>query len=54
MKYFINLINKPIILEVSDKNMVAINLYKKLGFKKIGFRENYYADSNAIIMKLVI
>ena len=43
--------NKPIILEVSDKNKNAINLYEKLNFKNIAIRKNYYKDSDAIIMK---
>lgn len=53
MNHFINTINKSIILEVSDINKNALKLYKDLGFIQIGFRENYYSDSNAIIMKLV-
>lgn len=53
MNYFINSISKSIILEVSDKNINALSLYKDLGFIQIGFREKYYGNSNAIIMKLV-
>lgn len=33
---------KQIWLEVSTKNLVAINLYKKFGFKAMGLRKNYY------------
>ena len=39
-------------LEVSEKNVVAIKLYKKFGFKVVSIRKNYYPDSsNAIVMK---
>lgn len=39
----INLKVSKIWLEVSTKNIPAINLYQKFGFEKIRFRENYYA-----------
>lgn len=29
-------------LEVSSANNIAINLYEKLGFKKVGIRKRYY------------
>ena len=39
-------------LEVSEKNVAAIKLYKKFGFKVVSIRKNYYPDSsNAIVMK---
>ena len=42
-------------LEVSEKNIPAINLYKKFNFKEIGNRKNYYGvDNNAVIMTLYI
>ena len=42
---------RKILLEVSEKNEVAINLYKKNGFKIISRRKNYYLDgSDAIVM----
>ena len=42
---------RKILLEVSEKNDVAINLYKKNGFKMISRRKNYYLDgSDAIVM----
>lgn len=45
-------INK-IMLEVSDINTPAINLYKSVGFKQIYIREKYYEDnSNALIFSL--
>lgn len=39
-----------ILLEVDETNIVAINLYKKFDFKKIGNRKNYYKNNNAILM----
>ena len=39
-----------ITLEVNEENSVAIHLYEKFGFKKIGIRKNYYNNKNAIIM----
>ena len=42
---------RKILLEVSEKNKVAINLYTKNGFKMISRRKNYYLDgSDAIVM----
>ncbi|WP_236786027.1 ribosomal protein S18-alanine N-acetyltransferase [Anaerococcus ihuae] len=38
-----NLKVSKIWLEVSTKNIPAINLYQKFGFEKIRLRENYYA-----------
>ena len=38
-------------LEVNEKNIPAINLYKNLGFKQVGLRKKYYnGTDNAIIM----
>ena len=38
-------------LEVKESNEIAIHLYEKNKFKKIGTRKNYYAENeNAIIM----
>ena len=34
--------DKEIYLEVSTKNIAAINLYRKFDFKIIGIRKNYY------------
>ena len=39
-----------ITLEVSNKNIPAINLYEKLGFKKVAVRKDYYKDSDGILM----
>ncbi len=44
---------KKLLLEVSDKNSIAKRVYRKIGFKPIGVRKNYYPDgSNAILMEL--
>ena len=53
MKYIIifckeknmNIIN----LEVSSKNLTAIQLYKSFGFKEVGVRKNYYKDCDALL-----
>ena len=42
---------KPIMLEVNIKNLPAISLYKKMGFKQISLRKNYYNTDDAIIMR---
>lgn len=41
-------INK-INLEVNSANTVAINLYKKFGFKEVGLRKNYYKDNDGLL-----
>lgn len=43
------------VLEVRDRNKAAIEFYKGLGFKEVGLRKGYYADTgeNAILMELV-
>ena len=52
LKYIIdNNKDYKIMLEVNEINTPAINLYKKLGFKKISERENYYKDKTALIME---
>ena len=41
-----------ITLEVNEKNIVAIKLYEKFGFKQIGLRKKYYNNiDNAILMQ---
>lgn len=37
-------------LEVNEKNIAAISLYKKFNFKEIGIRKKYYNNNNAILM----
>lgn len=45
-----NLEFKKMFLEVSSNNLIAIKLYKKLNFKQIAIRKQYYNDkSNALI-----
>ncbi|MDU3153939.1 MAG: GNAT family N-acetyltransferase, partial [Anaerococcus hydrogenalis] len=47
-----NLKISKIWLEVSTKNIPAINLYEKFGFEKIRLRKNYYSltHEDAFIM----
>ena len=45
---------KTIFLEVNEQNAPAINLYKKLNFKQIGIRKNYYGNNNGILMSLIL
>ena len=46
-------INSSAFLEVKEGNLLAINLYKKLGFNVINLRKNYYKDRRtALIMHL--
>ena len=43
-----------ITLEVNEKNIPAIKLYEKYGFKQVGLRRKYYNnEDNAILMDLV-
>jgi len=42
---------KNIILEVDEKNIAAISLYLKNGFKVYGRRKKYYGLSDALLMK---
>ena len=41
-------------LEVASNNEVAINLYKKFGFKQVGIRPNYYNGTDALLLTLEI
>ena len=39
-------------LEVSDKNLDAVNFYRSFGFETIGIRKRYYKDgSNALLQE---
>lgn len=49
--YLLSEIDKPIILEVKESNIAAINLYKKFNFFEISRRERYYGNEDAIIME---
>ena len=39
-------------LEVASNNTVAINLYKKFGFKQVGMRPKYYNRKEALLYTL--
>ena len=43
--------NESITLEVSEKNIGALSLYKKCGFKEVSIRKKYYKDADALILK---
>ena len=46
---------KTIFLEVGEKNIPAIALYKKLGFEKYNIREKYYKNGeSAVLMKKIL
>ena len=40
-----------ITLEVRVSNVVAINLYKKFGFREVALRKYYYGDEDGILME---
>ena len=40
-----------ITLEVRVSNIVAINLYKKFGFREVAIRKYYYGDEDGILME---
>ena len=43
---------EKILLEVSEKNLEALNFYHSFGFETIGIRKNYYKDgSNALLQE---
>jgi ribosomal-protein-alanine acetyltransferase len=41
-------------LEVREDNAAAINLYQKLGYKKIGKLEKYYSDAHGLYLKKIL
>ena len=43
--------SKKIFLEVASRNLPAIKLYEKNGFKQISVRKGYYGDDDALIMQ---
>lgn len=47
-----------VLLEVRTSNLAAINLYKSLGFLKVGVRKNYYKTKqgreDAVLMNYII
>ena len=38
-------------LEAREDNVAALNLYQKLGYRKIGNLENYYKDAHGILFE---
>jgi len=38
-------------LEVRENNFVALSLYQKLGYKKVGRLENYYGNAHGIRLR---
>jgi ribosomal-protein-alanine acetyltransferase len=38
-------------LEVREDNIAAINLYQKLGYKKVGKLEEYYKDAHGLYLR---
>ena len=51
MNYYKDKKNR-LMLEVRSKNIPAVSLYEKLGFKCIYVRKNYYKDDDALIMEV--
>ncbi len=58
LKELINIAKKGnkenITLEVSSLNDVAINLYKKVGFKQVAIRKGYYKGIDGYLMELIL
>ena len=58
LEFITNLARKEmcynITLEVKADNEIAINLYKKYGFKKIATRTLYYEDQDGLLMELIL
>lgn len=55
MAYLVSIaIEKRVInitLEVRQSNIIAINLYKKYGFREVALRHNYYDGEDGILME---
>ncbi|MDL2287519.1 ribosomal protein S18-alanine N-acetyltransferase [Eubacteriales bacterium OttesenSCG-928-G02] len=45
---------KTVTLEVAENNTAAVALYRKHGFVRVGIRNNYYKNQNAILMTKTI
>jgi len=43
---------KVMFLEVAANNLAAQNLYRKMKFAQVGLRKGYYADADALVMRL--
>ncbi len=42
---------KRVFLEVRSKNLPAVSLYQKTGFRQIAVRKGYYGDDDAAVME---
>lgn len=51
LKYFLELIQKDITLEVRENNQYAIKLYEKNGFQRKAIRKGYYQGIDGILME---
>lgn len=45
---------KRLFLLVNSTNSAAINLYESIGFCRVGLRQKYYGDGDAIVMRLAL
>jgi ribosomal-protein-alanine N-acetyltransferase len=41
-------------LEVREGNVAALNLYQKLGYKKVGTLEKYYGNAHGLYLKKIL
>lgn len=53
-KIFIGKGVKTCYLEAREDNVAALNLYRKLGYKKVGNLKNYYKNAHGILFKKVL
>ncbi|MDR3071515.1 MAG: ribosomal protein S18-alanine N-acetyltransferase [Endomicrobium sp.] len=44
---------KFVFLEVRKTNIVALSLYKSLGFEEVGIRKKYYKGEDALLLRLI-
>ncbi|MCI8547713.1 MAG: GNAT family N-acetyltransferase [Bacilli bacterium] len=51
LKQYLEITKCPSTLEVNIKNLPAIGLYKKYGYKKVAIREKYYNGVDGILME---
>jgi len=51
MKYFTEMVDKNITLEVKEDNLAAIKLYENFGFEKKATRKGYYQGIDGILME---
>ncbi|MGB9854460.1 MAG: ribosomal protein S18-alanine N-acetyltransferase [Candidatus Bathyarchaeales archaeon] len=45
---------KTCYLEAREDNVAALNLYQKLGYRKVGNLKNYYRDAHGILFEKVL